>query len=69
LEELLGYEKTGGKVKKTEWIAKINELRKIVMHPAKGRAVNLEQLNLLEQYCTWLEAQATGAVPLVAAQE
>lgn len=61
-QDLLSFESTGSKDKRTEWIAKVNEMRKIVMHPAKGRVISFEQLRLLETYLQWLESKARGEI-------
>lgn len=54
-KDMLAYGSKGDKSKKTEWIVKLNDMRKIVMHPAKGRVINWDQLSLLKEYSAWLE--------------
>lgn len=57
-QELLAYGKHGNKDARTEWIVKLNEMRKIVMHPAKERVIDWDQLKLLQSYSEWLIAQS-----------
>jgi len=59
-QSTLGYGRRGNKEKRTEWIAKLNEARKIVMHPAKGRVVGWDQLEDLRNYRAALDAKAEG---------
>lgn len=54
-KDSLAYGAKGDKNKKTDWIVKINDMRKIIMHPAKGRVITWQQLSLLKQYKEWLE--------------
>jgi len=56
-KDLLAYTNKGNKEKKTDWIVKINDMRKIVMHPAKGRIINWQQLSSLREYDAWLQGR------------
>jgi DGQHR domain-containing protein len=71
-QDTLGFGKSGNKDTKTEWIQKLNEARKVVMHPAKQQTVSFEQLAQIEEYSTTLDANITGddtdAEPQAAAQ-
>jgi DNA sulfur modification protein DndB len=58
-QDVLAYGK-GNKEKRTEWIVKLNELRNIVMHPAKRRTITFDQLTLLREYDEWLQKRVTG---------
>ena len=49
-QKSLGFGKSGNKEAKTDWIHKLNELRKIVMHGAKQQTVSFEQLAQLREY-------------------
>jgi DGQHR domain-containing protein len=44
----------GNKEKKTEWIGKINDMRKVITH-AKGRVISWNQLSELQDYEEWLK--------------
>ena len=59
-QDLLSYEKKGNKEAKTDWIRKLNDMRKIVMHPAKERVIDWEQLSLLQDYDEWLNDKIAG---------
>jgi len=58
---MLGFGKTGNKDKKTEWIVRVNEIRKIAAHSSRGATVSFEQLSELEEYLSWLRARVSGA--------
>jgi DGQHR domain-containing protein len=60
LGPLLGFGKTGNKQKKTEWLARMNEIRKIAAHASRGATVSFEQLSELEEYLSWLRATVSG---------
>lgn len=49
-QDSLAFGKSGNKEAKTAWIQKLNEMRKIVMHPAKQQAITFEQLAQLREY-------------------
>lgn len=53
-KDCLSFGDKGNKEEKTSWIAKVNEMRKIVMHPAKGRFISWDQLSQLQRYEEWL---------------
>jgi DNA sulfur modification protein DndB len=53
----LEYTRKGTKEKRTEWIVKINNVRKVVMHNAPGRMIDFDQLEQLKDYESWMEAQ------------
>src|SRR5215213_9836587 len=54
-EELLAYEKGGGKERRTQWIVRLNDMRKIVMHPAKQQVISWDDLAELERCDRWLQ--------------
>ncbi len=45
-----GFGKSGNKQAKTDWMQRLNEMRKVVMHPTKGKVVTFEQLAQLREY-------------------
>ncbi len=46
----MAFGKSGNKEVKTAWMQKLNDMRKIVMHPAKQQAITFEQLAQLRDY-------------------
>lgn len=58
---LLAYGK-GSKDARTEWIARLNEVRKIVMHSSSGQHVSVDKLEELRTYDDWLENQLKDPV-------
>jgi DNA sulfur modification protein DndB len=65
---LLGYGGGGNADKRTEWMAFVNEKRKIVSHPTSGVSVSLEDLTRLEEYGNWLAHQLSVG-PDIASEE
>jgi hypothetical protein len=65
-QDSLGFGKTGNKEVKTSWMQKLNEMRKVVMHPAKQQVITFEQLAQLQEYrnllVQLLEAKETTVV-------
>lgn len=59
-EDIFGYGKQSGKEKKTQWLASVNESRKIVAHASSGKTLSLEELEFLEIIETWLNASVRG---------
>ena len=59
-QNVLAYGKKGNKEKRTEWIVKVNSLRKIVMHPTKETVLDWDQLGDLQEYDEWLTNQLKG---------
>ncbi|MBZ5500538.1 MAG: DGQHR domain-containing protein [Acidobacteriia bacterium] len=49
-KDTLAFGKSGNKHLKTEWMQKVNELRNVVMHPAKQQTITFEQLAQLRDY-------------------
>ena len=49
-QDLLSIGPKGNKKKRTEWIAKLNNMRNIVMHPAKRQIITTEQLEDLKRW-------------------
>jgi DNA sulfur modification protein DndB len=49
-QDTLAFGKSGNKEKKTEWMQRLNEIRKIVMHPAKQQGITFEQVARLQEY-------------------
>ena len=48
---------TGNKTKRTSWIAKVNDVRRIVAHASSGSTVSMEQLGEIEGYAARLEGR------------
>ena len=61
-QDILGYGK-GSKDKRTEWIARVNEIRKRAFHPSSGGLVSFDELDELQRYDDWLKG-LTGTSPL-----
>lgn len=59
-QDVLAYGKSGNKDKRTEWIVKLNDLRKVVMHPGKSRVIAWDELALLKETSEWLERCVLG---------
>ena len=59
-DDLLANEKGGSKEKRTQWIVRLNDMRKIVMHPAKQQVLSWENLEELERYVRWLQGRDEG---------
>jgi len=59
-QDVLAYGKSGNKEKRTEWIVKLNDLRKVVMHPGKSRVLTWPELALLKETSEWLERCLLG---------
>jgi DGQHR domain-containing protein len=49
-QDTLAFGKSGNKHVKTEWMQKLNEMRNVVMHPAKQQTITFEQLAQLREY-------------------
>jgi DGQHR domain-containing protein len=49
-QETLAFGKSGNKEARTAWMQKLNEMRKVVMHPAKQQSITFEQLAELREY-------------------
>lgn len=60
-ESILGYKIHANKEKRTEWLADINAMRKIVMHPSKGQVLPVEKLSQLKAYNEWLHGKLSGS--------
>lgn len=73
LGPILGYGKSGDRHKKTEWLVRVNDIRKVAMHASRGASVSFEQLSELDTYLIWLQSQvgglAAGAVGPVDAED
>ena len=55
-EDIFGYgKKNTSKDKRTHWLQKVNDIRKVAMHASSGRYVKLEELEMLKAYLKWLE--------------
>lgn len=59
-EDLFGYGKQSGKEKKTQWLATVNDSRKVVAHASSGKTLNLEELEFLQSMEAWLSASING---------
>ncbi len=59
-QETLAFGKSGSKEKRTEWMQKLNEMRKVVMHPAKQQTITFEQLAQLRGYDETLTRNLKG---------
>lgn len=62
-EGLLGFGKAGGKDKKTQWLATVNESRKVVAHASSGRTLTLEELEALRTIEEWLRSSVGASQP------
>jgi DNA sulfur modification protein DndB len=62
-QDSLALGKSGNKEAKTEWIHKLNEARKIVMHGAKQQTVTFEQLAQLKGYEQFLTEKLSNQDP------
>lgn len=51
--DILGYGK-GSKEKRTDWINRVNEVRRRVMHPSSGGSASFEEIQELQLYADWL---------------
>jgi len=60
LGPILGYGKSGDRHKKTEWLVRVNDIRKVAMHASRGASVSFEQLSELDTYLIWLHGQVGG---------
>lgn len=49
-QDTLAFGKAGNKEKRTEWLQKVNDMRKVVMHAAKQQTISFEQLAQLREY-------------------
>jgi hypothetical protein len=56
-EELVAFGKSGNKEKRTEWMVRLNDKRKVVMHPAKQQVLTWDDLAELQQYDDWIRAR------------
>jgi hypothetical protein len=52
---LLAFGKSGNKEARTLWIARVNEMRKVVMHPAKQQILTWGDLADLDHYDKWIQ--------------
>lgn len=59
-QDSLAFGKSGNKEAKTDWIVKLNEARKIVMHSTKQQTVSFQQLAQLREYERTLSERLTG---------
>jgi len=57
---MLTIGKTGNKEKRTQWIVRLNDMRKIVMHPAKQQVLTWDELAELEQCDRWIRERGSG---------
>ncbi len=60
-KDLLAFGQRGNKQKQTEWIVKLNDMRKIVMHPAKQQVLTWDELSELDKYDQWINERG-GAI-------
>jgi hypothetical protein len=56
-EEMLAFGKTRNKEKRTQWIVRLNDMRKVVMHPAKQQVLTWDDLTELDGYASWIRAR------------
>jgi DGQHR domain-containing protein len=56
----LAYGKRGDRSARTQWMVKVNDLRKVVAHASRGGMVTLAQLEELEGYQAWLRNQISA---------
>ena len=57
-QDTVAYGDKGNKEKKTAWIKRLNDMRKVVMHPAKRQAVSWSELEELDRYKEWLQGKS-----------
>ena len=65
--DLLSDTKSGNKERRTAWIARINEIRKVAAHSSSGASVSFEQLSELSNQLEWLEERTSGSLHEAAA--
>jgi hypothetical protein len=63
LAPILAYGKAGNKERRTEWMVRVNEIRKVAEHASSGQWVSFEELAELDRYLTWLSERASGNEP------
>ena len=59
-QDTVGFGRSGNKEVKTDWMHKLNEARKIVMHGTKQQTVSFEQLAQLREYDEALTEKLSG---------
>jgi DNA sulfur modification protein DndB len=59
-KDTLAIGKSGDKEKKTEWMHRLNEMRKAVFHPAKQQTIKFEQVAELRRYDDALTKNMSG---------
>lgn len=65
--DLVTDTKSGSKERRTAWMARVNEIRKVAAHTSSGASVSFEELSELQNYLDWLEQRAEQ--PLAEPQE
>lgn len=59
-EKILAYGKSGNKEKRTSWMSDLNEKRKVVSHASSAVTIGLDELEQLQEYERWFNAQLAG---------
>ena len=54
-KDTLAFGQRGNKEKLTEWLVKLNDMRKIVMHSARQQVLSWDQLSELKRYDEWIQ--------------
>lgn len=62
-EPLLAYGRQGSKDKRTDWMAFVNEKRRVVAHASSGMMLSIEDLEQLQGYEQWLNQHISGLQP------
>jgi DNA sulfur modification protein DndB len=52
---LLAFGQSGNKEVRTQWIVRLNDMRKVVMHPAKQQILTWDDLADLDRYDKWMQ--------------
>jgi DGQHR domain-containing protein len=60
-QSTLAYGRKGDREVRTQWMVKVNDMRKTVAHASRGGMVTLGQLDELEAYRVWLRDQVEAA--------
>lgn len=61
-ETIFGHGPLSGKEKKTQWMTKVNEHRKVVAHASSGKTLSIEELQFLLEIEIWLKNSVRGQI-------
>ena len=59
-KDSLAFGQQGNKEKLTEWLVKLNDMRKIVMHSARQQVLSWDQLSELKRYDEWIRGEQSS---------